>query len=174
MIISDMKRMKIVYAVAILLAAAACQKTTYDCDLYINTRTQASSGAEIERLDDVVAFAYYGDTLDYSLKDYEQAVSGHVTTSKDEQTRPADIRGDYSLEEGRIIFHRLSQPVTFVVVCDTRNRIYGYYQQTIGKGLDNVFVTFTSAPWRFEGASDVTVKEGQWYYRKGTQPVPES
>ncbi len=148
------------------LFAVSCQKSTFDCDLTINTRIQASSGAQIERLDDVVAFAYYGDTLDYSLESYEQAVAGRVTTSKDDQTRPADLRGEYSPEEGRMIFRRLSQPVTFVVVCDTRNKIYGYCQQTIGKGLDNVFVTFTSAPWRFDDDPETTVREGQWCYRK--------
>lgn len=164
----NMKRIAIIAA---LLSAVSCQKTTFDCDLYINSRTQAASDAPIERLDDVVAFAYYGDTLDYSLRSYEQAVSGYVTTSKEEQTRPADTEGTYSPEEGRITFRGLSQPVTFVVVCDTRNRIYGYYQQTISKGLDNVFVTFTSAPWRFDSDPEATLKEGQWHYRKGVQPV---
>ena len=59
--------MKTVPIIAMLLLAVSCQKTTYDCDLEINSRTQASPDAQIERLDEVVAFAYYGDTLDYSL-----------------------------------------------------------------------------------------------------------
>ena len=161
--------MKTVPIIAMLLLAVSCQKTTDDCDLEINSRTQASPDAQIERLDEVVAFAYYGDTLDYSLKSYEQAVGGHVTTSKDDQTRPADLKGTYSADDGRITFRGISQPVVFVVVCDTRNKIYGYYQQAISKGLDNVFVTFTSSPWRFDADPDATIREGQWRYRKEAQ-----
>ena len=159
--------MKPITAIVTAIAlSVSCQKFTYDCDLHINSRIEPSSGAQSERLDHVVAFAYYGDTLDYRLTGYRQAAEGRVTTSKEDQTRPADIRGEYSSQEGRMVFRNLSQPVIFVVMCDTVNHIYGYYQQNIDKGINDVFVTFTSAPWRFDTDPQATVRIGKWYYSK--------
>ncbi len=147
----------------LLCCLASCQKVTYDCRMVINSRIESAAGS-IERLDNTVAFAYYGDTLDYKVESYQQAVSGRVTTSKDGQTRPFDMQGDFSAENGQMTFDRISNPVVFIVMCDTENKVYGYCQQSVSKGLDYVYTTFTCPLWMLETQKEVKI--GQWYYSK--------
>lgn len=155
--------MRHIAIITLFLVTVSCQKVTYDCQMVINSRIETSSGT-IERLDNTVAFAYYGDTLDYKVESYQQAVSGHVTTSKDGQTRPFDLQGDYSAESGQMTIRRISNPVVFIVMCDTENKVYGYCQQSVSKGLDYVYTTFTCPLGMLETQKEVKI--GQWYYSK--------
>lgn len=158
--------MKYILSILSLAALFSCQKVSYDCDIWINSRVEEVQGEPVKVLEDVVAYAFYGDTVDYKINDYAQAVSGHITTSKEEQTRPFDVKGVYDSASGQIIFESLSKPIAVIVVCDTKNEVFGYYQQSIAKGLDLIQVTFMSTPWSFADDPTKTLVVGSWRYRK--------
>lgn len=146
----------------IIAAFSGCDKLSYECSLDVYTNTEADKGGTVYQLKNVVGYLYYGDTLDYKIDSYDQAISGFVTTTVNNDKRKYDLKATF-IEEGYLLkFEDLNQPVAFIVVCDTQNQIYSFKQQEIAKGIASITVVLTTYPWQFVEVPDTTILVNKW------------
>lgn len=150
--------------ILILFAAASlgCDKLSYECSLDVYTNTEAEKGGTAYQLKDVVGYLYYGDTLDYKIDSYDQAVSGIVSTTINNDKRAYDLKASFVEDSYMLKFEDLNQPVAFVVVCDTLNHIYSFKQQDLAKGIGSITVVLTTYPWQFIEVPDTTIIVNKW------------
>lgn len=135
-------------AVAVLFAACltGCKKVVYDCDYRISCYVQDTSGAKDRTLESALAFAFYGDTAQYEVASYEDALNGVVTDRRSGEKRTSEVSA-VSGAEGLAILHLTSTPV-ILTVCDTENRLYAWRAAAVGAGLDEIYVSLRFRPWR--------------------------
>lgn len=136
-------------AVAVLVAAGlatGCKKVVYDCDYRISCYVQDTSGGKDRPLESALAFAFYGDTAQYEVASYEDALNGIVTDRKSGEKRTSEV-STTSDADGLAILHLTSTPV-ILTICDTENRLYAWRAAAVGAGLDNIYVSLRFRPWR--------------------------
>ncbi len=136
----------VIAAMAAASLATGCKKAVYDCDYRINCFVQDTSGAKDRPLESGLAFAFYGDTAQYEVASYEDALEGIVTDRRSGEKRSSEVSTTTD-ETGLAVLHLTSTPV-ILTVCDPETRLYAWRAAEVGASLDAIYVSLRFRPWR--------------------------
>ncbi len=142
---------------AIMLAVLSCAKSTLDCDYLIRPYVKETGEGTVNRATDVIGYAFFADTAEWSVASYADALAGVVTSRVTGEKRDYDIKTVQN-EDSTLSF-RLQQKPVMIVVCDAARAEYAWRNTGIVDNLVSINVSVTFQPWM----KDTTYLYGGWY-----------
>lgn len=169
-----MRRIIILFSVALLLAMGSCKKVTTECMFIVRPLTQVASGGAFATSTGVIAYGFYADTAQWEVSSYANARAGLISNRINKsQTQKYDFFVEQDANT-RLNIGPFSRPKAIVVACDTVNRFYGWRHCEIIADMPSVLV-----PVRFMLWQDTTnYVDSKWFmvnefYVPKPEPEPE-
>ena len=171
-------KIALVALVAIMLSGCF-KKVTTNTTLVVKTLIEEESGKDDVAAKEVVAYAYYTGSDDWTVASYEDAVQGILTDSLgiERRTTPDVVASPFERESSTNSFVSmpLDQSPAMVVVAVPEVRMYAYSFRTLeAENLSHTYVTLIFHSWKTKQYTEGNKnKGGEWIVFPPAEPIEE-
>ncbi len=151
---------------------ASCHDSEIRTDYHIAPYIQLEQNGERMLVEDVKAYAYYGDTTYWAVPSWDKAVDGIIVSKADaDRTRTPDFTAVPD-ENGMLSLGPLTRVDLMLLVCHTVPesaggvKMYAWRNATIAENISNISVNLTFRPWRTESRRI----ESRWTFISEREP----
>lgn len=145
-----MKRVLYIALVAIALSFGSCFKETVDYTRFnLAVQEQTQNDGKYVPLEHLEAYAYYADTAQWKITDYQAALERRLTNKKDGKTLTTpDVEATAGPDEQYRLTLELREEVCLLVVVDPEHKIYAVRPYRKPENLADVYAKLYIATWR--------------------------
>ncbi len=148
---------RLIILLAALLTLSSCfESTAYDTTCIVEPYTQTASGDDYVSLAGAKCFAMAGNTDEWTIDSYSEALEGVFTSVLSGEKVSATAVGEpYAGSETQISIY-LDQEEMVIVVVDPSSEIYAYRDYEVPHNFYELNITLTFLPWK---VSDYTASK---------------
>ena len=166
-------------ALAMIMLSGCFKKVTTNTTLIVKTLIEEISGGDDVAAKEVVAYAYYTGTTDWTVASYEDAVQGIITdTSGTERRTTPDVVASPFEREGSTnsyVAMPLDQSPAMIVIAVPEVRMYAYSFRTLeAENLPQTYITLIFHSWKTKQYTEGNKnKGGEWIVFPPAEPLEE-
>lgn len=166
-------------ALAATLLGSCFKKVTTDTTLVVKTLIERESGGDDVAAQEVIAYAYYTGSDDWTVASYEDAVQGIITDSLgvERRTTPDVTAAPFEREgsEHNYVSMPLNQSPVMVVVAVPEVKMYAFTFRTLeAENLPQTFVTLIFHSWKSKEYTEGNKNKGSaWLVFPPAEPLEE-
>ena len=164
-------RVKYGWGVALLVLLCTCscfKKVTTNTTVVVKPLVQEVSGGALLPAEEVMMYAYYTDSEEWTILSYEDALNKTIThvTTGEQRTEPNVEGSPYTLEGSEnnyVSFYQDASPAMVVVVYPPA-KMYAYmFRSLIAENLPTTYLTLIFRPWKSEPYNEGSKAGYKWY-----------
>ena len=155
----------IIVASAVLMLSWGCFKTVVAYTIFrIAVYEQVEQNGEITKSEELLSYAYYVDTTEWSVLTYEDALARRITNKTTGEVRSTpDVEGTFDVALPYPASVRLEQPISMLVLVNPTLRLYAYRKYELPINLATVDTKLYMASWRGTHSSSGWLVKNDFY-----------
>ena len=166
-------------ALAMIMLSGCFKKVTTNTTLIVKTLIEEISGGDDVAAKEVVAYAYYTGTTDWTVASYEDAVQGIITdpSGTERRTTPDVVASPFEREgsTNSYVAMPLDQSPAMIVIAVPEVRMYAYSFRTLeAENLPQTYITLIFHSWKTKQYTEGNKnKGGEWIVFPPAEPLEE-
>ncbi|MBQ5635705.1 MAG: hypothetical protein IIV10_05285 [Alistipes sp.] len=169
----------VLVALAAIMLGSCFKKVTTDTMLIVKTLIETTSGEDDVAAKEVIAYAYYTGSDDWTVASYEDAVQGIITDSLgvERRTTPDVIASPFERESSTnsYVAMPLNQSPAMVVVVVPEVKMYAYTFRTLeAENLSQTYITLIFHSWKTKEYTEGNKSKGsEWLIFPPAEPLED-
>lgn len=163
----------LVVALALALCTVGCYENTVGYTIFRTAvKIQSTEGGDYVGARDLYTYAYYVDTTEWRIANYDDACNMIITNKlSGERRETPDVYGEMNPSSEYQLSMVINEPLTLMVVVDPANKVYAYRPFTLPINLPQIDTKLYIAAWRNSHSTGGWRVVNEFY--KAPQPEPE-
>ncbi len=165
----------LVVALALALCTVGCYENTVSYTIFRTAvKIQSTEGGDYVGARDLYTYAYYVDTTEWRIANYDDACNMIITNKlSGERRETPDVYGEMNPSSEYQLSMVINEPLTLMVVVDPANKIYAYRPFTLPINLPQIDTKLYIAAWRNSHSTGGWRVVNEFYKAPQPEPDPE-
>lgn len=165
----------LVVALALALCTVGCYENTVGYTIFRTAvKIQSTEGGDYVGARDLYTYAYYVDTTEWRIANYDDACNMIITNKlSGERRETPDVYGEMNPSSEYQLSMVINEPLTLMVVVDPANKVYAYRPFTLPINLPQIDTKLYIAAWRNSHSTGGWRVVNEFYKAPQPEPDPE-